>query len=167
MRITPLIISSILLTLSLSVKAKHTVVNTLKPIYQNSCVGINDSLINAQQTDKKIYKLIISGKEDKIKGYFREVSADELSRADSGAFAKVFKRINTNDKVTITIWILEEVKNRDLEIRASVYNQLLMVDFGKPSFFLNHMINNYFTNYPEKEATLSEKVRKLHGKMNR
>lgn len=168
MRITSFLISSILLTLSLSVNAKHTNAYTIKPILsQNSGDGLNDSTTVAQQADKNIYKLIISGKEEKIRSYFKEVTADELLKADSGAITKAFKRVNTNDKVTRTIWILEEVKKRDVEIRAYVYNELLKVDFGKPSFFLNHMINNYFTNYPEKEATLSEKVRKIHGKMNR
>lgn len=168
MRITSLIISSILLTLSFSVNAKCTNTRTLKPkLSENSSNGLNDSTIINQPADKNIYKLIISGKEDKIKNYFREVSANELLKVDSGAFTKAFKRLNTNDKVTRTIWILEEVKNRNLEIRAYVYNELLKVDFGKPSFFLNHMINNYFTNYTEKEITLSEKVRKLHSRMNR
>lgn len=168
MRITSLIISSILLTLSFSVKAKYANVCAIKPILsQNSCNGLNDSTIITQLADKNIYKLIISGKEDKIKRYFREISADELLKADSGAITKAFKRLNTNDKVTRAIWILEEVKNRNLEMRAYVYTELLKVDFGKPSFFLNHMINNYFTNYTEKEITLSEKVRKLHGRMNR
>lgn len=168
MRIISLIISSILLTLSFSVNAKCTNTRTLKPkLSENSSNGLNDSTIITQLADKNIYRLIISGKEDKIKNYFREVSANELLKVDSGAFTKAFKRLNTNDKVTRTIWILEEVKNRNLEIRAYVYNELLKVDFGKPSFFLNHMINNYFTNYTEKEITLSEKVRKLHSRMNR
>lgn len=168
MKNIPLIISSIVLTLSFSLSNTIANAHGVKSLIpQISCNGLNDSIATAQYADKNINKLIISGKEEKIRAYFKAVTADELLKVDSGAIAKAFKRINTNDKVTRTIWILEEVKNRSIEIRAYVYNELLKVDFGKPSFFLNHMINNYFTNYTEEEIALSEKVKKLHGKMNR
>ena len=132
---------------------------------QPTTISTDSSSVSSK--NKNIYKLIMSGQENAIKKYFRTVAIDDLIKSDSGAILKAFKRLNTNDKVTRTIWILEELKNRNIEIREYVYNELLKVDFGKPSFFLNHMINNYFTNYTENEVPLAEKVRKLHGKMNR
>ena len=136
-------------------------------IYAQPNLNQKDSSIIYTAKNTNIYKLILAGRESDIKNHFRIVSFDELTKSDSGAIGKAFKRLNTNDKVTRTIWILEEVKNRNIEIRAYVYNELIKIDFGKPSFFLNRMINNYFTNCPENEVSLAEKVRKLHGKMNR
>ncbi|RPH33399.1 MAG: hypothetical protein EHM93_05465 [Bacteroidales bacterium] len=156
MRIIRFIFAGILITFSFSLFAEHK---------QFAFQVDNDTTNYA--VNKNIYRLITNGIEKEIKNYFSAVSLDELIKSDSGAIVKAFKRINTNDKVSRTIWILEEVKNRNVEVRAYVYNELLKIDFGKPSFLLNHMINNYFTNYTEKEITLSEKVRKIHKKMNR
>ncbi len=129
--------------------------------------GCNNSHLSLQLKKLDINKLITKGKEDEVKQYFKEVTSDELMSADSGAIVKAFNRLNTNDKVTRTIWILQEVKNRTIEIKTYVYSELIKVEYGKPSFFLKHMINNYFTNYNESEATLLEKVKKLQKKMNR
>ncbi len=140
---------------------------TSNSIYAQTILNNKDTSIIVTAKPTNIYKLILSGQENAIKKHFKTVSFDELIKADSGAIVRAFKRLNTNDKITRTIWILEEVKNREIEVRAYIYNELLKIDFGKPSFFLNHMINNYFTNFTENETSLSEKVRKLHGKMNR
>ena len=156
------------MTLSLSVSANVASIHSRKAIPCHcNYRELKDSTIDTQPVEINVYKLIISGKEEKIKKYFREATAEELLKTDSGAIAKAFKRLNTNDKVSRTIWILEETKGRNIEIRDFIYNELLKVDYGKPSFFLNHMINNYFTNYNETDTLLSGKVRKLHGKMNR
>ena len=154
MRIFRLLITGILMAASASSYAQSTPNN-------------NDSLLTISQKNINIYKLIIAGKESEIKKYFNTVSLDDLIKSDSGAIAKAFKRINTNDKVTRTIWVLEEIKNRNVEVRSYVYSELLKADFGKPSFLLNHMINNYFVNFKESDTTLIEKVRKLQRKMNR
>jgi hypothetical protein len=88
-------------------------------------------------------------------------------RSDTGNIVKAFKKLNTKEKVTRTIWILEEVKNRTFEIKKYVYEELEKVEYNKPSFFLKQLINNYFTNLNEKEVALNEKVAALQKKMNR
>ncbi len=176
MRITSSLIISILLTFSLSISPDRIYsaiqISRIVPLQINahrdySNFGCNNSPFISQLEDRDINKLIISGKEDEIKQYFNEVTADELMRSDSGAIVKAINRLNTNDKVTRTIWILQEVKNRTVEIKTYIYSELIKVEYGKPSFFLKHMINNFFTNYNENEVTLLEKVRKLQKKMNR
>ncbi len=122
---------------------------------------------NLQSEDKNIYKLITSGQENEVKKYFNEITLDELISSDTGNIVKAFKKLNTKEKVTRTIWILEEVKNRTFEIKKYVYEELEKVDYNKPSFFLKQLINNYFTNLNEKEVTLTEKVAALQKKMNR
>ncbi|NVO08983.1 MAG: hypothetical protein HXX16_03380 [Bacteroidales bacterium] len=122
---------------------------------------------NPQSVDKNIYKLIATGQENEIKKYFNEITLDELTRSDTGNIVKAFKRLNTKEKVTHTIWILEEVKNRTLDIKKYVYEELEKVEYNRPSFFLKQLINNYFTNFNEKEITLAEKVTALQNKMNK
>ena len=99
---------------SISVYAQPTTIST-------------DSSSSVPSVNKNIYKLIISGQENAIKKHFRTVSFEELIKSDSGAIVKAFKRINTNDKVTRTIWILEEVKTQDIEVRAYIYNDKIQV----------------------------------------
>jgi len=122
---------------------------------------------NPQSENKNVYKLIATGQESEIKKYFKEITIDELIRSDTGNIVKAFRKLNTKEKVTRTIWILEEVKNRTFEIKKYVYEELEKVDYNKPSFFLKQLINNYFTNLNEKEVTLTEKVAALQKKMNR
>ena len=167
MRIKLIIILSILLTLSSVVLSKNSDshFNHFFSLKINSIP--NDSAIISQHTDNGFYKLIILGKEEKIKKYFREVTLETLCKNDSGTIAKAFNRINTNDKVTKTIWILEEIKNRNPEIRAYVYNELLRINYKKPPFLLKHLINNYFTNYNEPIDTLKTRINKLQKKMNK
>ena len=117
--------------------------------------------------NKKIMKLIASGKENEIKDFFRNITSEELLKTDNGTIVRAFSKLNSNDKVTHTIWILEEVKNRQIEIREYVYTELEKVDFNKPTIVLKHLINNYFTNYHEDEAALAEKLSALQRKMNR
>jgi len=117
--------------------------------------------------NKKIMKLIVNGKENEIKEYFKNILAEDLLKTDNGTIVKAFSKLNANDKITHTIWILEEVKNRQVDIREYVYTELGKVDFNKPTIVLRHLINNYFTNYSEKEAALAEKVSALQHKMNR
>lgn len=144
----------IFLALSFSVNAMHEVLSN-----RNSTT---DTL-----KGKNLYKLITTGQENEIKQYFRIVSFDELVKSDSGTMVRAINKLKTNDKVTRTIWILEEVKSRPVEIRCQVYNELGKVEYNKPSFFLKQMINNYFTNFIENEDTLLGKVSVLQKKMNR
>jgi hypothetical protein len=134
------------------------------PIYNVS--EVVDTIDNKQITSN-ISKIIISGREEKIKKFFREVTFEQLVRNDSGSIPKSFRKLNTNDKVSRTIWILEEIKKRDTELRNYIYTELLKVEYGKPSMLLNHMINNYFVNFDEEDTTLMDKIRKLQSKMNR
>lgn len=132
-----------------------------------SITSSNDNSLNISFDDSKVYKLIANGKENDIKQYFGNVSFDELVRSDNGAIVKAFSKLSTNDKVTHTIWILEEVKNRSLDIKKHAYTELEKVDYNRPSFFLKQMINNYFTNFNEKEVALLETVSALQKKMNK
>lgn len=158
MRIIRLIVTSILVAYSILLSADNSA-----NVFQVK--SSNDTTISPLDLD--IQRLIVKGVEREIKKYFSTASLAEIIKSDSGAIVKAFKRINTNDKVTRTIWILEEVKNRKGDVREYIYNELLKVDYGKPSFILNHMINNYFVNYKEIDSALTDKVRKLQRKMNR
>jgi len=117
--------------------------------------------------NKKIMKLIVNGKENEVKEFFKNILAEDLLKSDNGTIVKAFSKLNANDKITHTIWILEEVKNRQVDIREYIYTELVKVDFNKPTIVLRHLINNYFTNYSENEAALAEKVTALQRKMNR
>ncbi len=166
MKIKSFIILSFLLSLFISVDANCLHFNKKSSIPVNKINEFIDTTTN-KPIAINISKIILSGKEDKIKKFFREVSLEQLGRNDSGTMVKSFRRLNTNDKVSRTIWILEVVKNRDAEFRNYIYTEFLKVDYGKPSILLNHMINNYFVNYNEGDTTLTDKVRKLQRKMNR
>ncbi len=166
MKIKSFIILSFLLSLFISVDANCLHFHKKSSIPINKINELIDTTTN-KPIAINISKIILSGKEDKIKKFFREVSLEQLGRNDSGTMVKSFRRLNTNDKVSRTIWILEVAKNRDAEFRNYIYTVFLKVDYGKPSILLNHMINNYFVNYNEGDTTLTDKVRKLQRKMNR
>lgn len=122
---------------------------------------------NQELKQKDLYHLIIYGQEDGIKKFFREATHDELIKSDSGNLVKALNRLNAKDKVTHTIWILEEIKVRDFEIKKYVYEELGKVDYNKPTFFIKQMINNYFTNFNEKEISLAGKINALQRRMNK
>jgi len=173
MRKVHVLFVTILLTFSLSVYS-IPVLQTDKLSQFQSTINYSyydrdccDFYINPQLGDTNIYKLITTGKETEIRKYFRAVTLDELAASDSATIIKALNRLNTNDKVTRTIWILEEVKNRNLEIKRYVYLELGKVAYNKPPFFLKQMINNYFTNFHEKEDTLLEMVSVLQKRMNK
>lgn len=117
--------------------------------------------------EKDIYTLITAGQEIDVKSYFKGIAIDELIRSDSGSMVRAISKLKTNDKITRTIWILEEVKNRTVDIKYYVYTELERVDYRRPSFVLRQLINNYFTNYNETETALLDKVNALQKKMNR
>ncbi|NOU16678.1 MAG: hypothetical protein HOO91_03885 [Bacteroidales bacterium] len=176
MRKVHFIIIGILFTLppTLFAQSKSSIIlaDNLLITHSVKCCGLDNCSYyhlkgNPQPEDKNIYKLIAIGQENEIKKYFNEITLDELMRSDTGNIVKAFKKLNTKEKVTRTIWILEEVKNRTFEIKKYVYEELEKVDYNKPSFFLKQLINNYFTNLNEKEVTLTEKVTALQKKMNR
>lgn len=153
MRKNLLLISGILLILSTSVLASSRL---------NFTSSLNDSI-----EVKGIFKLIFTGQESEIKEYFKNVTFNELAKSDSGSIVKAINFLHTKDKVTHTIWILEEIKNRNFDLRNYIYTELGKVDYNKPNFMTRQLINNYFTNYVEKEVTLIEKVNALQKKMNR
>lgn len=123
-----------------------------------------DTLIVEKQ--QNIVKVINSGNETKIKKYFREVSASELLKIDSGTIARAFSKFRTNDKVSRTMWILEEIKNRNVEVREYVYKELARIDYKRPVMVLRHLVNNYFTNYVEPVDSLKLRVNALQRRMN-
>ena len=114
-----------------------------------------------------VYSIILSGVETKIKNYFRVVTLEELNNQCCENIVKAFVRLSPKDKVTHTLWILEEIKARQLDIRAKVYSCLLDVDYPKPNFFIKTMVNNYFTNYKEPDDSLAKQVSRLHVGMIR
>ena len=126
----------------------------------------NDTLITISSNSKNIYKLITHGKEKVIRDYFKSVTFDELVRADSGDIARAITWLRAKEKVTHAIWILEEVKNCSIDKRGYVYTELEKAEYGRLPFFLKTMVNNYFTNFNEKEVTLQRRVSALQRKMN-
>lgn len=128
-------------------------------------ISNNSTVITPESNE--IYRLITNGIENDIKKYFKEVDLAELIRSDNGSILKAFNKLNPNDKVTHTIWVLEEIKNRTPEIKRYVYSELEKVDYSKPSFILKQLINNYFTNFNEMDDSLMEKVVNLQKKMNK
>ncbi len=138
---------------------------------KNSCLQYlttkqpSDTLIVEKR--QSIVKIITSGNEERIKKYFREVSASELLKIDSGTIAKAFSKLRTNDKVSRTLWILEETKNRSSEIREYVYKELIRIDYKRPIMVLRHLVNNYFTNYVEPLDSLKLRVNALQQRMNK
>jgi len=158
MRIKILIILIILPFHSNSIFAKSS---NSQFLFQNPRL---DTLVVEKQ--QNIVKIINSGNESRIKKYFREVSASELLKIDSGTIAKAFSKLRANDKVSRTMWILEEVKNRNVEIREYVYKELTRIDYKRPVMVLRHLVNNYFTNYLEPIDSLKLRVNALQRKMN-
>jgi len=154
MRKVHILIAGVFLVLSGSVCAQAT-------------SALSDSSITVTSKDKDLYRLIVGGKEDEIKNYFKDVALDELTRSDTGAIVSALNKLNPKEKITHTIWMLEEAKNRPVEIRKYMYTELEKVNYSKPSFVLKQLINNYFTNFKEEDATLSEKVTSIQRRMNR
>ena len=135
--------------------------------YAQSAPYVNDSLMPVLSKEKNIYKLIIAGQENEIKKYFNHVSLDELIQSDSGAIVKAINKLNTKNRVTHSIWILEAAKSRTPDIRKYIYTHLLLVEYNKPNFMLKTLINNYFTNFHEQEDSLLNQVSSLHRNMIR
>ena len=127
----------------------------------------NDSTDTTKVLNKDIYKLIKGGVESDIKAYFRETPYETIVLSDSGAIVSALNKLNPKEKVTHTIWILEEVKNRPFDIKKYIYSQLEKVNYSKPSFVLKQLINNYFVNFNENEPALSEKVSSIQKRMNK
>lgn len=159
MRIRLLIALCFLFILSNSLFAKNSGLQSLTTKLPN------DTLIAEKR--QSIVKLITSGNEERIKKYFREVSASELLKIDSGTIAKAFIKLKASDKVSRTLWILEEVKNRSSEIREYVYKELGRIDYKRPVMVLRHLVNNYFTNYVEPIDSLKMRVDALQRRMNK
>jgi hypothetical protein len=144
-----LLITGILLTFSFSLFAQTT-------------ASTSDSVV-----DKDIYKLIVTGKENEIKDYFKDVTLEVLTRSDNGAIVRGINRLNSNNKVTHTIWILGGVKNSSIDVRRYVYTELEKIEFGKYPYVIKTLVNNFFFNFDEKEVTLTEKVSKIQKKMTK
>ncbi|MHC1703316.1 MAG: hypothetical protein AB9846_05355 [Tenuifilaceae bacterium] len=123
--------------------------------------------ITVSSKDTDIYKLIVGGKEDLIKNYFSSVAFDVLVNQDNGAIVRAITRLNSNNKVTHTIWILNGIKNSTVDVRSHVYTELEKIEYGKLSFVLKTLVNNFFVNYNEEELTLKRKVDSIQKKMVR
>jgi len=123
--------------------------------------------ITISSKDTDIYKLILGGKEDEIKNYFSSVTFDVLTNQDNGAIVRAITRLNSNNKVTHTIWILNGIKNSTFDVRSHVYTELEKIEYGKLSFVLKTLVNNFFVNYNEEELTLKRKVDSIQKKMVR
>ncbi len=80
--------------------------------------------LTVSSKDTDIYKLILGGKEDEIKNYFSGVNIDELVCQDNGAIVRAITRLNSNNKVTYTIWILNGIKNSTVDIQHLQPNQV-------------------------------------------
>ena len=168
MKIFLLLISFVFVSLdSLCSKTWHIGDNSgtkisIQPIYEDNLM---DTL--ACNKEKSIYQLIYSGVENDIRNYFRHINYDVLVKSDSGSVVRALNKIAPNERITHTIWIMEEVKNRNLDIRNHVYSELLKVDYSKPNFMVKTLINNYFTNLREPDDNLAKKVAELQKRMNR
>lgn len=131
----------------------------------NSFYLLKDSIVLKKQIN--LYRIITSGAEADVKNLFQQISYNELVSLDSGKIVKALNRLNTKEKVTHTIWILEVAKTRSIDFRNYIYCELLKVDYSKPNILVKTLINNYFTNYKEEEDSLSIKVSTLHRRMIR
>ena len=159
MKVKIIIALSTILLLSNSLFAKNSSLQSLTTKQPS-----DTSIVEKRQT---IVKIITSGNEERIKKYFREVSSSELLKIDSGTIAKAFSKLKASDKVSRTLWILEETKNRSSEIREYVYKELGRIDYKRPVMVLRHLVNNYFTNYVEPIDSLKMRVDALQRRMNK
>lgn len=111
------------------------------------------------------YDIILVGKELGIKNYFKAIVYEDLNAQCCDGIINALNKLNPKDKITHTIWILEEVKNRSTDIREKIYSTLLKVNYPKPSYMLKPMINSYFTSYRESDDSLAKQVNALHWSM--
>lgn len=125
----------------------------------------NTAIINIDSCN--VYQVILSSKEASIRSFFKKVSSDEFDSICTAQILDAFSKLTAKDKVTHTIWILEEVKIRSIDIREKVYFALLKVNYPKPAYMLKPMINSYFTSYREPDDTLAKQVNALHWNMIR
>ena len=134
-------------------------------LFSQECKG--DSYFKSDTLYKECgaHDVILSGKELCIKNYFKVIAYEDLSNQCCESIVNAINKLNSKDKVTHTIWILEEVKNRSMDIREKIYSTLLKVNYPKPAYLLKPMINGYFTNYREPYDSLSNHVNVLHWSM--
>ena len=128
-------------------------------------VGVSNSNKASGIDSCVVYQVILSGREASIKNYFKDASYENLSGKCSDEILKAITNLSAKDKITHTIWILEEVKNRSTDIRETIYSTLLKVNYPKPAYLLKPMINSYFTSYRESNDSLAKQVNALHWSM--
>lgn len=136
-------------------------------LFSQECKSSLNSSSDTLVKECNIYSIILSGKELNIKNYFNTIAYDDLSNQCCNEIVDAINKLNSKDKVTHTIWILEEVKNRSIDIRGKVYLTLLRVDYPKPAYVLKPMINSYFTSFREPDDSLAKQVNALHWNMIR
>lgn len=134
-------------------------------LFSQECDGKMNSTSDTLHKGCGMHDIILSGKEISIKSYFNAVAYEDLSNQCCDEMINAFNKLIAKDKVTYTIWILEEVKNRSIDIREKVYSTLLKVDYPKPTYLLKPMINSYFTSYREPDDSLAKQVNALHWSM--
>lgn len=136
-------------------------------LFSQECEGKSNSIPDTLHKECSVHDIILSGKELSIKSYFKTVAYEDLSNQCCDEILSALNELIAKDKVTHTIWILEEVKNRSIEIREKVYSTLLKVNYPKPAYLLKPMINSYFTSYREPDDFLAKQVNALHWNMIR
>ena len=134
-------------------------------LFSQECEGKSKSISDTLYKECGVRDIILSGKEIDIKGYFKIVAYEDLNKQCCDDILNAFNKLNARNKVTHTIWILEEVKNRSTDIREKIYSTLLKVNYPKPAYLLKPMINGYFTNYREPVDSLAKQVNALHWSM--
>ena len=134
-------------------------------LFSQECKG--DSYFKSDTLYKECgaHDIILSGKELSIKNYFKVIAYEDLSNQCCEGIVNAFNKLNSKDKVTHTIWILEEAKNRSTDIREKIYSTLRKVNYPKPAYLFTPMINGYFTNEREPENSLAKQVNALHWSM--
>lgn len=136
-------------------------------LFSQECEVKSNFISDTLSKECSAYDIILSGKEISIKNYFKTIAHEDLDKLCCDGVVKALNKLNPKDKVTHTIWILEEVKNRSIDVREKVYTILLKVNYPKPAYLLKPMINSYFTSYREPDDSLAKQVNELHWNMIR
>lgn len=136
-------------------------------LFSQECKG--DSYFKSDTLYKECgaHDIILLGKELSIKNYFKAIAYEDLSNQCCEGIVNAINKLKPKDKVTHTIWILEEAKNRSTDVREKIYTTLLKVNYSKPTYLLKPMINSYFTSFREPEDSLAKQVNALHWNMIR
>lgn len=135
------------------------------PMYGQGIDSVRSGMVDSLAVQCDIRGVILSGVESRIRECFRTVSVQQLNCSGNQQIVDAVSLLGDKNKISHTLWILEETKTRPADIRALVYSSLLKVNYAKPNFFMKSMINSYFTNYQDSNDSLARQIRLLHGVM--